>query len=188
MIGKKTERWRELCEQAANEYDPQTLHELVVKINRLLEERTTAASAEYFRDWLCRLGELPISVVEEQTFHEMTQKKARRPNFIVDDKFCALNVVSHGRLICKKCGHVVFPDDKDFGCPWARCLEVALSSPGFADYGDGSRETEEQIRSYAGAHPSHCKTWARSDAGHLRSLQQTIPISYPPTHTSRVGN
>jgi hypothetical protein len=39
MIGKEKERWRELCEQAANEYDPQKLHELVVEIKRLLEER-----------------------------------------------------------------------------------------------------------------------------------------------------
>jgi hypothetical protein len=29
----------ELCEQAANEYDPQKLHELVVEIDRLREER-----------------------------------------------------------------------------------------------------------------------------------------------------
>jgi hypothetical protein len=39
MIGKERECWRELCEQAADEYDPQKLHELVVEINRLLEER-----------------------------------------------------------------------------------------------------------------------------------------------------
>jgi hypothetical protein len=39
MIGQEKERWRELCEQAASEYDPQKLRELVVEINRLLEER-----------------------------------------------------------------------------------------------------------------------------------------------------
>jgi hypothetical protein len=39
MIGKEKEPWRELCEQAANAYDPQKLHELVAEINRLLEER-----------------------------------------------------------------------------------------------------------------------------------------------------
>ena len=39
MIGKEKERWRELCEQAANEYDPPKLHELVVEINRLLQEK-----------------------------------------------------------------------------------------------------------------------------------------------------
>ena len=49
MVGKEKERWRELCEQAGNQYDPQRLHELVAEINRLLEERT-AAPAEYFRD------------------------------------------------------------------------------------------------------------------------------------------
>jgi hypothetical protein len=39
MIAKEKEPWRELCEQAANAYDPQKLHELVAEINRLLEER-----------------------------------------------------------------------------------------------------------------------------------------------------
>ena len=39
MIGKEKKSWRELCKRAANEYDPQKLHELVVEINRLLEER-----------------------------------------------------------------------------------------------------------------------------------------------------
>jgi hypothetical protein len=39
MIGKEKERCRELCEQAANEYGPQKLQELVVEINPLLEER-----------------------------------------------------------------------------------------------------------------------------------------------------
>ena len=48
MIGQEKERWRDLCERAGNEYDPQKLHELVAEIN-LLEERT-AAPAEYFRD------------------------------------------------------------------------------------------------------------------------------------------
>jgi hypothetical protein len=37
--GKEKESWSELCEQAANTYDPQQLQELVVEINRLLEER-----------------------------------------------------------------------------------------------------------------------------------------------------
>jgi hypothetical protein len=39
MIGEEKERWHELCEKAANEYDPQKLHELIVEINCLLEER-----------------------------------------------------------------------------------------------------------------------------------------------------
>jgi len=38
MIGKEKERWRELCEQAGNEYDPQKLHELVAEINRLRKD------------------------------------------------------------------------------------------------------------------------------------------------------
>ena len=81
MIGKEKKAWRELCEQAANEYDPQKLHELVVEINRLLEER------------------------ERQL------------------------------------------------------LQQSISGTDSASRtSDGSRETEEQIRSYAGAQPSHCKT------------------------------
>ncbi len=39
MIGQNKERWQELCEQAANEQDPQKLHELVREINQLLEEK-----------------------------------------------------------------------------------------------------------------------------------------------------
>jgi hypothetical protein len=39
MIGETGERWRILCAQAAKEQDPQTLHELVREINRLLEEK-----------------------------------------------------------------------------------------------------------------------------------------------------
>ena len=36
MNEQKKERWRELCEQAAVEQDPQKLHELVKEIIRLL--------------------------------------------------------------------------------------------------------------------------------------------------------
>jgi hypothetical protein len=39
MIGENGERWRILSAQAANEQDPEKLHELVREINRLLEEK-----------------------------------------------------------------------------------------------------------------------------------------------------
>jgi hypothetical protein len=39
MQGENGERWRVLCEQAANEQDPVRLMELVREINRLLEEK-----------------------------------------------------------------------------------------------------------------------------------------------------
>ena len=39
LIGENKERWRELCEQAAKEQDPEKLHKLVAEINRLLEEK-----------------------------------------------------------------------------------------------------------------------------------------------------
>ena len=39
MKGEKREQWMRLCEQAANEQDPQKLLGLVREINRLLEEK-----------------------------------------------------------------------------------------------------------------------------------------------------
>jgi len=39
VIGKNKERWRELCEQASAEQNPDKLLELVREINRLLEEK-----------------------------------------------------------------------------------------------------------------------------------------------------
>lgn len=39
MQGEEKERWRELCEQAANEQDPDKLLTLVEEITRLLKER-----------------------------------------------------------------------------------------------------------------------------------------------------
>jgi hypothetical protein len=39
MIDKDKERWLKLCEQAANEQDPQKLMHLVAEITRLLGEK-----------------------------------------------------------------------------------------------------------------------------------------------------
>ena len=39
MQGQQKERWRELCELAAQEQNPERLMELVAEINRLLEEK-----------------------------------------------------------------------------------------------------------------------------------------------------
>lgn len=41
MKGEKKEQWMLLCEQAANEQDPQKLSELVLEIDRLLGEKQT---------------------------------------------------------------------------------------------------------------------------------------------------
>lgn len=56
MQGETRERWQKLCEQAANEQDPQKLMALIREINTLLEEkenrlqyRKQAASAETTR-------------------------------------------------------------------------------------------------------------------------------------------
>jgi len=39
LRGERKEYWMQLCEQAANEQDPDKLMELVKEINRLLEEK-----------------------------------------------------------------------------------------------------------------------------------------------------
>jgi hypothetical protein len=39
MKGETGERWRQLCELAAEEQDPQRLMELIEQINRMLEEK-----------------------------------------------------------------------------------------------------------------------------------------------------
>jgi hypothetical protein len=46
MQGPNKERWRELCEQASTEQDPEKLHQLVVEINRLLEEKNARLRGE----------------------------------------------------------------------------------------------------------------------------------------------
>jgi hypothetical protein len=38
MPGESTERWKELCAQAATEHDPDKLLALVQEINRLLDD------------------------------------------------------------------------------------------------------------------------------------------------------
>jgi hypothetical protein len=40
MEGEQTERWQELCAQAAGEKDPDKLLALVQEINRILEDRS----------------------------------------------------------------------------------------------------------------------------------------------------
>lgn len=39
MDGEERDRWKQLCEQAANEQDPKKLLELTREVIRLLEER-----------------------------------------------------------------------------------------------------------------------------------------------------
>ena len=47
MKGQKKEYWMQLCEQAANELDPNRLMELVREINRLLEEKERRLKSLY---------------------------------------------------------------------------------------------------------------------------------------------
>lgn len=50
MAGESIERWRILCERAAQERDPEKLLALITEINRLLDEKRNCA------------GERPASV------------------------------------------------------------------------------------------------------------------------------
>jgi hypothetical protein len=49
LRGERKEYWMQLCEQAANEQDPDKLMELVKEINRLLEEKEQRLQREKSR-------------------------------------------------------------------------------------------------------------------------------------------
>ena len=46
----------------------------------------------------------------------MAQKEIRCPYCVVDGKFRPMMMLPNGRLICKNCGHIVFPNDTDSKC------------------------------------------------------------------------
>jgi hypothetical protein len=39
MLGENAERWKQLCEQASTEQDPQKLRDLIKEINDLLDQK-----------------------------------------------------------------------------------------------------------------------------------------------------
>ncbi len=41
MQGRQIERWKQLCEEAATEQDPEKLRELAAEINNLLKQKLT---------------------------------------------------------------------------------------------------------------------------------------------------
>jgi hypothetical protein len=55
------------------------------------------------------------------------QKESRCPYCVVDGDFHPMRLLSNGRLICEKCGHIVFPNDTAFRCPCQKCLEIHFS-------------------------------------------------------------
>lgn len=54
-------------------------------------------------------------------------KEPRCPYCIAEEQFFPMTVLSNGRLICKNCGHIVFPGDTAFKCPCQKCQEITLS-------------------------------------------------------------
>jgi hypothetical protein len=75
---------------------------------------------------------LPLCTSECQ--RKWRRKKVRCPYCVVDDNFRPMTVLPNGRLICKNCGHIVFPNDLLLGV-LARSALKLISLPGFADYG-----------------------------------------------------
>jgi predicted RNA-binding Zn-ribbon protein involved in translation (DUF1610 family) len=57
----------------------------------------------------------------------VTKKQPRCPYCVVGQTFRPMTVLDNGRMICKNCGHIIFPNDKAFRCPCPKCLEVVLS-------------------------------------------------------------
>jgi hypothetical protein len=55
------------------------------------------------------------------------ENEARCPYCVVDGDFHPMRLLSHERLICEKCGHIVFPNDTAFRCPCQKCLEIHFS-------------------------------------------------------------
>jgi hypothetical protein len=54
MKGQTRERWRELCEQAANEQNPAKLLKLITEINRLLTEKQERLNFRWILGRSCR--------------------------------------------------------------------------------------------------------------------------------------
>jgi len=52
MNGSDREKWMYLCQQAANEQDPEKLLELAKEINHMLEKRRRFSEMERRLDWL----------------------------------------------------------------------------------------------------------------------------------------
>jgi len=56
------------------------------------------------------------------------QQEPRCPYCVLGTGFRLMKVLSNGRQICEKCGHIVFPNDMAFRCPCPKCIVVNLSS------------------------------------------------------------
>lgn len=56
-------------------------------------------------------------------------KQPRCPYCVLGSGFRPMKVLSNGRQICEKCGHIVFPNDTEFRCPCPRREFVASNSP-----------------------------------------------------------
>ena len=57
----------------------------------------------------------------------MPEREPRCPYCVVEDEFYPMTPVAHGRLICQKCGHIIFPNDTAFRCPCPECIKITLS-------------------------------------------------------------
>jgi hypothetical protein len=65
-----------------------------------------------------------------RSIQALTVKKAKQPccpYCVLGTGFRPMRVLSNGRQICEKCGHIVFPNDTAFRCPCPKCMDVNLS-------------------------------------------------------------
>jgi hypothetical protein len=57
----------------------------------------------------------------------MTEKDPRCPYCVVAKTFYPMTVLENGRMVCKSCGHIIFPNDTAFRCTCAKYMKVNLS-------------------------------------------------------------
>jgi hypothetical protein len=78
-------------------------------------------------DWVERVNSETAIEPREAPSKVTGEKEARCPYCVVDGDLHPMRLLSHERLICEKCGHIVFPNDSAFRCPCQKCLQIHFS-------------------------------------------------------------
>jgi len=103
-------------------------------------------------------------------------QKPRCAYCIDEGAFREMRVLENGRQICEHCGHIIFPEDRAFWCPCAKCVEVHFSLKDFFSTKPkvaGDRYSPVGIRQYA-----HSQTSGRYDeCGKTRANPRKSPGS-----------
>jgi|ERR1700733_6029539 hypothetical protein len=51
----------------------------------------------------------------------------RCPYCVLVPEFQEMKLLTNGRMICERCGHIEFPEGQAFFCPCMKCVEISLS-------------------------------------------------------------